>query len=536
MGPDGEPLAAGEEGPPVGPDGDPLAPGEGDFGPGGGTSPEQDAAAREAFDQAMADGASPEEAMAAAAAAGFDAPIPGEPGGLGNFGTGGPGGPDDFGDPIGGLGFAGDPSAELFVDGPGGPEDFGPGGGPGGFGPGGPGGFGDPLAGAPGGFNDPFGGGPSGFGSPFGGPIGVPGGFNDPFGGGPGGLGDPFGGGPGGFGDPYGGGPGAGDMFGGPVDPFGGGGFQMGFTDPMGGPVFNAIFNDFGAGFIEAYGGFDAMGSGFYEEAPMNYYFEDPSLYDDYNREEENDAENDFSEELNETDYTLSGTNAADNISAASSTNSYTLAGYSGNDIIAGGSGNDVLWGGLGKDSLTGGGGADQFYYTGLDEGPDTITDFGQSGDQDKLLFAYNPTDAYSRSSIVKQSSISLFDFVQNSSKIPYIFAFEDSTLYGVVDKSTIASTLANGNFKTWNDLSANTVIEGEEFFMVTPGASDVGMNVFIWRDGLTPNNQPSGTIDGVVDSSELSHIAFIAGGDTSNVNGSEFAFQTISGFSLRKN
>ena len=80
LGPDGEPLPPGEGGPPLGPDGEPLPPGEGGpagFGPGGpggpgGPSPEQDAAAREAFDQAIADGLSEEEAMAAAAeAAGF---------------------------------------------------------------------------------------------------------------------------------------------------------------------------------------------------------------------------------------------------------------------------------------------------------------------------------------------------------------------------------------------------------------------------------------------------------------------------------
>ena len=83
LGPDGEPLPPGEGGPPLGPDGEPLPPGEGGpagFGPGGpggpgGPSPEQDAAAREAFDQAIADGLSEEEAMAAAAeAAGFPAP------------------------------------------------------------------------------------------------------------------------------------------------------------------------------------------------------------------------------------------------------------------------------------------------------------------------------------------------------------------------------------------------------------------------------------------------------------------------------
>ena len=88
LGPDGEPLPPGEGGPPIGPDGEPLPPGAvgpgGDFGPAGAPTPEQDAAAREAFETALADGLTPEQAMAAAAeAAGFAAP----PGG---FGPGGP--------------------------------------------------------------------------------------------------------------------------------------------------------------------------------------------------------------------------------------------------------------------------------------------------------------------------------------------------------------------------------------------------------------------------------------------------------------
>ena len=69
LGSDGEPLPPGEGGPPIGPDGEPLPPGAvgpgGDFGPGGAPTPEQDAAAREAFETALADGLTPEQAMAA---------------------------------------------------------------------------------------------------------------------------------------------------------------------------------------------------------------------------------------------------------------------------------------------------------------------------------------------------------------------------------------------------------------------------------------------------------------------------------------
>ena len=75
-------------------------------------------------------------------------------------------------------------------------------------------------------------GGPGGFGDPFGGPMGGPGVFGP----------DPYGG-PGGFGpDPFGG-------------PMGGPG---GFGDPFGGPMMGGPEN-----YVE----------------PMNYFFDDPSLY-----------------------------------------------------------------------------------------------------------------------------------------------------------------------------------------------------------------------------------------------------------------
>ena len=62
-----------------------------------------------------------------------------------------------------------------------------------------------------------------------------------------------------------------------------------------------------------------------------------------------------------------------------------------------------------------------------------------------------------------------------------------------------------------------------------------VSMTVpFELRDILTKQIRLStGTSDGVVDSTELSHIASLAGGDTSNITGDEFAFQSISGFSV---
>ena len=73
----------------------------------------------------------------------------------------------------------------------------------------------------------------------------------------------------------------------------------------------------------------------------------------------------------------------------------------------------------------------------------------------------------------------------------------------------------------------------GEQYFLLTPGSSDTGINVFVWTDGTTPPGQNTGTSDGIVDKTELSLVASLAGGDTSNVSGAEFAFQSISGFSV---
>ena len=74
LGPDGEPLPPGEVGPPLGPDGEPLPPGEGGppLGPDGEPlTSDQENAGREAFEQALGDGATPEEGMAAASSSRF---------------------------------------------------------------------------------------------------------------------------------------------------------------------------------------------------------------------------------------------------------------------------------------------------------------------------------------------------------------------------------------------------------------------------------------------------------------------------------
>ena len=596
IGPDGEPLPPGEGGPPIGPDGEPLPPGEGGpgFGPDGGPSPEQDAAAREAFETAMADGATPEEAMAAAAAAtGFDGPIPG--GGPGDFGPGGgpggPGGPGDFG-PGGGPG------------GPGGPGDFGPGGpegfaggdlfgeigdeglfggpeGPGGpgdlfgGGPGGPGGPGDLFGGGPGGPGDLFGGAPGGpgdFGNPpggtgieLGGPgyfdgpmefgdptIGMPGGeglggnFNtgpsgfvpnqfmgaqppgaasfaplgqptnfvfgpDPIGqanmgfsGGGYGPGGPagFDGGPGGFAGGPGGGfaGGPGGFAGGPGGGFAGG--PGGYGGPggfVGGPAF-------GPGFGPAMGG---SGSESYTEQ----FYDDPSLYGDYYTGGSSSGVGTAS--IQATDFTQSGTNAADSFDKSSDSSSWTLKGFSGTDTLKGGTGDDVLFGGLDADTLTGGGGNDQFYFTALNDGIDTITDFGQSGDQDSLLFGATPSSSYTRRTIQNDAAANGSTYnISTDNTLPSIFNFTTNT--NSYNSAAAVATLLSG-FKVTTD--GSTAISGaESFFMILGNGTN--SSVYVWED----------TGNGVVADSELSHMANLTGVDNDTLSGVEFSFQTISG------
>ena len=67
------------------------------------------------------------------------------------------------------------------------------------------------------------------------------------------------------------------------------------------------------------------------------------------------------------------------------------LYGADGNDELIGGGGKDTLIGGAGNDTLTGDGGYDVFWFRGLDEGDDTITDFNAgSGMTDRIWLGAN--------------------------------------------------------------------------------------------------------------------------------------------------
>ncbi|MGS0758735.1 M10 family metallopeptidase C-terminal domain-containing protein, partial [Roseateles sp. GG27B] len=61
------------------------------------------------------------------------------------------------------------------------------------------------------------------------------------------------------------------------------------------------------------------------------------------------------------------------------------IKGTDGRDVIVGPDGDDVIEGGPGGDTLTGGKGRDQFVYSSVLDGGDTITDFTVG--EDLLVF-----------------------------------------------------------------------------------------------------------------------------------------------------
>ena len=312
-GPDGEALAEGEEGPPLGPDGEPLPPGEGgppvdeglpagdvvaplDGGPGpGGEGPtgSEEIAAKEAFETALADGASPEQAMAAAAEAGGFI----NPAGAADF-AGGPGNFTPLGGPAAGPSGQGDfdkgPVGNLEVKSEGNPlgaqSNFGPissFGSPSSFGVT----AGDPFATSTPGFS-------SGPGNSFGSAIG--GGFGgmavEMFGGPMSSSSSSFGFSP----DDVSAGP-KGAFALGPADPFGG---PVGFG-PVAGNVYSSNLTE--NSFVES-----------------SYVFDDPSLYNDFIERKKASEE-----ETIETNF----------------------VGTTGNDVITGTIFADVMTGGLGDDT-----------------------------------------------------------------------------------------------------------------------------------------------------------------------------------------
>ncbi len=529
--------------PPIGPDEEPLPPS--DFGPGDDLTLEQDSAAREAFETALADGLTPEEAMAeAASVAGTQPPPPGGfiddplsatvggenfaggtisrgPSDLGSnspvdFGSGVPGDTGDF--TTEGLE---NTNIETAISSQVTPGTFLP---PGSFQPPGtiqqPGAYipaqvgfapiapvtSSPVIGS--GFSADDGGG-------FYGEQGVNsidsgGGISNTLAGGPG---VPVG--PGGFGG-AGGGPlgSAGFVAGGPgIGPMssgsfigGPGGLPIGPAGGFaGGPGGGPIGSSFGAPVGPNYGG----NSQAYNDT---YYYEDSSVYENTSSNNSSNT-NDSTSSGNST--TITGTNTADTLDYSSKTTSYTLKSASGADTLVGGSANDILFGGLGADTLTGNAGADKFYYTSGDGG-DSITDFSTT-DADTLVFQPTLNTNYSRTSVeIKNDNAPQgtgYNLSSNSNKLPYVFNFTTSN-QNYDTESNVASTLSS--FKITTD-GSTAPASGEALMIITSDGTD--SNIWLWED----------TGNGSIESSELSSIANLLNVDNSDLTDTHFTNETLS-------
>ena len=112
-------------------------------------------------------------------------------------------------------------------------------------------------------------------------------------------------------------------------------------------------------------------------ESFESYFFDDPSLYDDYKKQ---DFDQSTEISSSQTTNTFDGTNSNDTIDKSSETASVIINGLDGNDTLEGGINNDTINGGDGVDKLVGNQGDDVLRG---DDGNDFI--FGGDG-KDKLI------------------------------------------------------------------------------------------------------------------------------------------------------
>ena len=309
-------------------------------------------------------------------------------------------------------------------------------------------------------------------------------------------------------------------------------------------------------------------------ESFESYFFDDPSLYDDY-RKQDFDQSTEISS--SQTTNTFDGTNSNDTIDKSSETASViingldgadtlegginndtinggdgidklvgnqgddVLRGDDGNDFIFGGDGNDKLIGGLGDDELNGGDqddiivgglgsdtlygndGDDKFYYEpGHIDGTskDEIIDFRASGN-DLIVGSQAPSSAYNRSLIHTDSSQfgSNYDITSNSNELPYVFNFTNDVTTAIAESSSALANHFTG-FSISVSGSGTNDFENESMYI---SVGD-GTSTYIWFWTDTNNHH------GMIADSELEPLAKLSNYDNDNLTGNEFVFQTISG------
>ena len=248
----------------------------------------------------------------------------------------------------------------------------------------------------------------------------------------------------------------------------------------FGADIENTFENEFGLdvygpegfdmGFTDIYSNIDS-----YEFTESEYFFEDASLYENTNTIE--NTQTHYTEEQ-ETTNTISGTEAAETLSGTSLSD--TIEGKGGNDTINAGEGNDVIKGGEGIDSIKGGLGDDQFYYGSKSDFYDIIYDFGLGNDT--LLFDVTVShNVYTRSGIINDSTQhgSSYDVDSNGHILPNVINFKtDLSNTGYKDKNVVADHFTSFAIQGTNyeDVSGTN-----DFLIITGDGTNSA--VFLWQD-----------------------------------------------------
>ena len=218
---------------------------------------------------------------------------------------------------------------------------------------------------------------------------------------------------------------------------------------------------------------------------------------------------------INMDSSVLFGDGTANTITGTSN-DDYIFA-FEGDDAINGGAGNDVIMPGEGADSITGGTGNDWFYYPSKNHAGDSITDFGVSGGQDKIVVGHNnPVSSFSRSTIEVDSAAlgSTYNIATHSNQLPTIFNFTANTA-----NATSATGMASqfSSFSVQNGTSPLSIAE-KAFVVAGDGTHSY---VYHWEDADKCGNF-------VGEATELTLIAKLDNFNNDSLTGTEFSFETI--------
>ena len=222
------------------------------------------------------------------------------------------------------------------------------------------------------------------------------------------------------------------------------------------------------------------IGDYIFEES--GYFYEDASLYENTSKIE--DSETYYTDEQ-QTSVTINGTDSAETLVGTSLAE--TINGLGGNDTISAGAGNDVIKGGEGIDSLKGGLGDDQFYYGSTSDFYDIIYDFGLGNDT--LLFDVTVNhNVYTRSGFINDSGQygSAYDVDSNGGILPNLINFTSNMStsdYASKDKvaENFSSFVVSGS--DYEDVSGTN-----DYLIVTGDGTNSAL--YLWQDLFNDHGQ----------------------------------------------